>query len=427
MQLPARPSTSRRSLAERYREIRAATERLCDPLSTEDYVVQSMPDTSPTKWHLAHVSWFFETFVLKPYVPDHRSRDDDFEYLFNSYYNRVGEQYPRPRRGLLSRPTVDEVYAYRTDVDRQMSELLEHPDDLPDELLGVIELGLNHEQQHQELILMDIKHVLSCNPLFPAYRERRGGPRPVAAAELKWIGYPEKQRAIGHEGPGFCYDNELPRHQVHLRSFDIASRPVTNGEYLEFIASGGYQSPEHWLADGWTAVQDEQWEAPLYWVRQDDGWHEFTLSGLQPLEPHAPVCHVSYFEADAFSSWAGHRLPTEAEWEVAASERPIDGNFSDDGPLHPLPAAFTDPGPGPRQIYGDVWEWTRSAYSPYPGFRARDGALGEYNGKFMCNQYVLRGGACVTPRSHIRPTYRNFFYPHCRWQFSGIRLARDAR
>ncbi len=406
-----------------YRTVRDATERLCEPLSHEDYVVQSMPDVSPTKWHLAHVSWFFETFVLKPHATGYRPARPEFEYLFNSYYNAVGEQYPRPRRGLLSRPTVDEVYEYRAAVDAAMLALLEEDDH---DLATLVELGLNHEQQHQELILMDIKHVLSCNPLHPAYRPAPEA-RSLAAPGLEWIERDESVRWIGHQGDGFAYDNESPRHRVLVPAFRIASRPVTNGEFLEFIGDGGYRTPTLWLADGWSTVEREEWQAPLYWIRRDGAWHEFTLGGLRALDPAAPVCHVSYFEADAYATWAGARLPTEAEWETVAREQPVEGNFLEQDALGPR-AAPADAGgaAAPVQLFGDVWEWTRSPYQPYPGYRANPGALGEYNGKFMCNQQVLRGGSFASPASHLRATYRNFFYPHCRWQFAGLRLARDA-
>ena len=420
--LPA--SSPRSTLSTRYRDVRATTEGLVEPLAAEDCVVQSMPDVSPTKWHLAHVTWFFETFVLEPHLPGYRSPAPEFTYLFNSYYNSVGRPYPRPRRGLLSRPTVDEVRAYRAHVDEQIGLLLDSEASVDDDVADLVEVGLNHEQQHQELLLMDIKHVLSCNPLHPAYRQRATWPRDTSTGELGWRSYPSGVRRIGHDGPGFCYDNEAPRHEVFVRPFELASRLVTNGELREFIADGGYRRPELWLADGWSRAEEEGWTAPLYWVRREGEWHEFSLAGLRPLDPGAPVCHVSYYEAAAFAAWVGARLPTEAEWEVAAAEQPVEGNFLERGLLHPRGSGAA--GPGPHQLYGDLWEWTGSAYAAYPGFRAAGGAIAEYNGKFMCNQQVLRGGACVTPRSHVRPTYRNFFYPHCRWCFSGIRLARDA-
>ncbi len=414
------------SLAQRFRHVRAATERLCEPLEIEDFVVQSMPDVSPTKWHLAHVSWFFETFVLKTAVAGYRSPDPRFEYLFNSYYNAVGEQYPRPHRGDITRPTVKQVFEYRAHVDERMDTLLSRGD-LDASLAGLVELGLHHEQQHQELLLMDIKHVLSRNPLHPAYRADAAPGNGAVAPPLHWFEVEGGVVHIGHDGSGFSYDNERPRHREFVEPFRLASRLVTNAEYLRFVEDGGYRRPELWLADGWSLLGDERWQAPLYWVQSSDGWHEFTLGGLRPLDPNAPVCHVSYYEADAYAAWAGARLPSETEWECVGLECEPDGRFVEDHALHPAAARGVGEDAPPVQMFGDAWEWTRSAYSPYPGFRAANGAVGEYNGKFMCNQYVLRGGSCVTPRSHIRASYRNFYYAHNRWQFGGIRLARDER
>ena len=409
-----------------FREVRAASESLIDPLSDEDCVVQSMPDVSPTKWHLAHTTWFFETFVARPHVTGYRPRDARYEYLFNSYYNAVGEQYPRPRRGLLTRPGLEEVRRYRAGVDAAVADLLASATAPPSDVLDLVELGLHHEQQHQELMLMDIKHVLSCNPIYPVYRPRSEASGGVAAPPVAWIARDGGEVDVGHGGEGFAYDNEGPRHRALLRPFEIADRPVTNGEFLEFVEDGGYRTARLWLADGWAKVAEEGWSEPLYWLRGGDGWFEFSLAGLLPLDLDAPVCHVSLYEADAYASWAGARLPTEFEWEAACPSGPIAGNFVENGLLQPAAhGEETMTGAGPRQMLGDVWEWTASAYAPYPGFRAAGGALGEYNGKFMCNQTVLRGGACVTSKSHIRPTYRNFFYPHQRWQFAGIRLARD--
>jgi ergothioneine biosynthesis protein EgtB len=415
-------------LLDRYRGVRKASADFCRPLAAEDCVIQSMPDASPIRWHLAHTTWFFETFVLARAVDGYRPLNPNYEYLFNSYYNSVGEQFSRPRRGLLSRPTVAEVWDYRAEIDRRIEQVLTGAD-VASELLAVIELGLHHEQQHQELMHTDLKHLFSFNPLFPAYQERENPPL-GEATPMRWVAFDEGVYPIGHGDDGFAFDNEGPRHRVFLERFALASRPSTNAEFLAFLDDGGYRRPELWLSLGWQTVQAEHWEAPLYWRRGSDGqWCEFTLAGLQPLQPHAPVCHLSYFEADAFARWRGARLPTESEWEVAAqaalaSGGAMDGNFVENGRLHPAPARRADPC-GLSPMFGDVWEWTSSSYAPYPGYRAPEGALGEYNGKFMCNQYVLRGGSCVTPRSHIRASYRNFFPPESRWQFTGVRLAND--
>lgn len=405
-------------LRERYRAVRAATEALAAPLAVEDQVVQTMPDASPTKWHLAHTTWFFETFVLAPrgHAPFH----ERYGYLFNSYYEGVGARVARPRRGLLSRPTVDEVLAYRAHVDRAMLDVLS--EDLGS-LAAVFEIGLHHEQQHQELLLTDVKTVLAANPLHPAYRERAPGsfgepPRP------RFVEQDGGLHEIGDASTSFAFDNERPRHRVFLERFAIASRLVTNGEYLAFVEDGGYRRPELWLSDGFAVVQTRGWDAPLYWERDAEGggWSLATLGGLLPLDPNEPVCHVSLYEADAFARWAGARLPSEAEWEVAARAAPIEGNFVESERFHPAPLVDRD---APiAQLFGDAWEWTASPYAPYPGFRPLEGTLGEYNGKFMCNQFVLRGGSCATPQDHVRATYRNFFPPDARWQFTGIRLAR---
>jgi ergothioneine biosynthesis protein EgtB len=412
-------------IAARYREVRRFTERLCAPLEVEDYVIQSMPDASPAKWHLAHTSWFFETFVIKPALPGYKSPQPVYDYLFNSYYNAVGERHARAKRGLLSRPTVGEVYRYRAHVDGVMQELFDGRDAGALEAMApVVTLGLHHEQQHQELILTDVKHALAENPLRPVYRERPSD-APRVATEAAWVAFPEGIAWVGHEGPGFAFDNEGPRHREFVAAFALASRLVTNAEYISFIEDGGYRRPQWWLSAGWSTAQAEGWEAPLYWDKRDGQWWSFTLAGRRPVNGAEPVCHVSYFEADAYARWAGARLPTEAQWETAAAGAPVSGNFADDGRFHPAPSD-TARRETLAQMYGDVWEWTQSAYAPYPGYAADDGALGEYNGKFMCNQYVLRGGSCATSRSHIRPTYRNFFPPDARWQFSGIRLARDA-
>jgi len=405
----------------RYESIREASLCIARPLRTEDYVVQSMPDASPAKWHLAHTSWFFEQFLLSPSLPGYQAFDPDYGFLFNSYYEAVGARHARGDRGLLSRPAVEDVLRYRRHVDEQMLRLLEHRA-VRQEILALIELGLNHEQQHQELMLTDIKHLLSRNPLEPAYREdlSRSGPLPAGSCP-GWTAFEGGLHEIGAEpGEEFCFDNESPRHRVFLYPYELADKPVVNSEFSEFIRAGGYRDARHWLSDGWAMVQHECWQRPLYW--SEDLQSEFTLGGRCDLDPFAPVCHVSYYEADAFASWAGLRLPTESEWELAAAQHALSGNFVEQDRLHPVAAG---PTPGPAQMFGDVWEWTASDYGPYPGFRVAAGAVGEYNGKFMCNQRVLRGGSCVTPASHVRRTYRNFFYPHSRWQFMGFRLARD--
>ena len=412
-------------LIAQYGEVRAASEEFCRPLETEDYVVQSMPDVSPAKWHLAHTSWFFETFVIKPHLPDYRSLHPQYDFLFNSYYNAVGERHCRPKRGLISRPTVADTYRYREYVDRHMEEVLLAMDGA--QLLSarpIVILGLNHEQQHQELMVTDIKHVLSENPLQPTYRERIFLEQTPHLEPQTWRLFDGGVYEIGFAGQGFAFDNEGPRHNEYSSPFLLGSRLVTNGEYIEFIEAGGYRRPEFWLSEGWNTAQSHDWQAPLYWEKKDGRWTQFTLSGPRDLDLSEPVCHVSLFEADAYAQWAGARLPTEAEWERAAIEEPISGRFAEDRVYHPQAAPSAQKGKI-VQLYGDVWEWTRSQYSPYPGYHAAAGALGEYNGKFMCNQFVLRGGSCATPRSHIRPTYRNFFSPDARWQFTGIRLAKD--
>ncbi|HEV7445388.1 MAG TPA: ergothioneine biosynthesis protein EgtB [Steroidobacteraceae bacterium] len=402
----------------RFRLVRAATLALSEPLSPEDYVVQSMPDASPTKWHLAHTTWFFEEFVLQHAVPGYKFHDDQFRYLFNSYYNTVGPMHSRPHRGLLSRPTVEQVLAYRARIDERMKVLLQR-EDLSPEILDVITLGLNHEQQHQELLLTDLKHLFSCNPLLPAYVRESATPLRSSPA-LSFKSFDGGLIEIGHEGDEFSFDNERPRHRTYTTAFHLANRAITNGEYLEFVRAGGYENPVHWLSDGWATVQREGWKRPIYWSASLDA--EFTLTGLRGLNPHSPVCHLSYYEADAFAHWAGARLPSEAEWELAANEAPVRGNFVENRRWHPEPASSDN---SLLQMFGDVWEWTQSAYAPYPGFKPAKGALGEYNGKFMVNQLVLRGGSCATPASHIRASYRNFFSPAARWQFTGLRLARD--
>jgi ergothioneine biosynthesis protein EgtB len=410
------------SQADRFSEVRATTRKLAAPLSPEDCAIQSMTDASPTKWHLAHTTWFFETFILSRHDPQREPFHPAFRVLFNSYYNAVGDKHPRPQRGLLSRPTLDEVFAYRDRIDAEMVALVNSGNLAPD-LRALVELGINHEQQHQELILTDLKHMLSCNPLRPAY-QKTWPLTPIHARESSWIRFAGGARQIGHGGEGFAFDNETPRHTVWLEDFEIASQPVSHGDFIEFIEGGGYRRPELWLSAGWDAVVTRGWEAPLYWERRGGRWHTFTLRGMAPVERNTPACHLSFYEADAFARWAGARLPTEAEWEVAAESMPIEGNFLESGALHPLALREASRG-ALAQVYGDVWEWTRSDYAPYPRYRPAKGAVGEYNGKFMCNQYVLRGGSCATPAAHIRASYRNFFPADARWQFSGLRLARD--
>jgi ergothioneine biosynthesis protein EgtB len=397
--------------------VRAATVALCAGLAPEDAVVQSMPDASPAKWHLAHTTWFFEHFLLVPHLPSYRVFHEQYGYLFNSYYYTVGSMFRRPQRGLLSRPTLAEVRAYREHVDQHMRELITRARG-DGELAFLVTLGLHHEQQHQELILTDLKHMFGLNPLLPALRETPRPP-PSTVTGLEYISMAGGVVEIGHSGAGFAFDNETPRHRALLEPHALASRPVTNAEYLEFVRAGAYRQPALWLSDGWAKVTAEHWERPLYW--SEDLHAHYTLGGLCDLDPHAPVCHVSYYEADAFARWAQVRLPTEPELEHAASREPIAGNFVESGYLQPVAATSS----ALTQLYGDVWEWTSSAYGPYPGFKPLRGSLGEYNGKFMCSQLVLRGGSCATPVSHMRASYRNFFYPDARWQYTGIRLAKD--
>jgi ergothioneine biosynthesis protein EgtB len=427
LRTPTGTASDHLTLAARFQQVRQATEALCAPLAPEDYVIQSMPDCSPTKWHLAHVSWFFETFLLKPAAPGYVPLDPRYAYLFNSYYNAAGDKYPRPRRGMISRPTVAEVYEYRKYVDEHVLDLVECADDdtMP-EVARIVTLGMHHEQQHQELIVTDLKHMLSHNPLYPVYVSSPSNGLAASATQMRWQEFSEGVYWIGHEGDDFAYDNEEKRHREFLESFRLGSRLVTNGEYLQFIQDGGYDRPDFWLSMGWATVQEQGWRSPLYWEDRDGEWWQYTLAGAKPVDPAEPVTHVSYFEADAYAHWAGARLPTEAEWEVAAMTVPIEGNFVESGRFHPRPLHAATGAEQLVQMFGDVWEWTQSSYSPYPGFQIAPGALGEYNGKFMCNQYVLRGGSCATPLSHIRPTYRNFFPPDARWQFSGVRLAQDA-
>ena len=411
-------------LAERYSSVRGATLALAAPLAVEDQVVQPCPEASPTKWHLGHTSWFFERFVLCTQQRGYEPVDHRYEHVFNSYYNTVGALQPRDSRGLLSRPTVAQIRDYRSRIDEAVRRLIEsRPDDL--ELAGLIELGLNHEQQHQELLLTDAKQVLFANVIDSAYRADAAPPRASASIPLEFRFEAARLADIGAEAGAFAFDNELPRHREWLEAYSLANRLVTNGEYREFIRAGGYTAPQLWLADGWTTVRDRSLKRPLYWSH--DLEREFTLGGWRTLDAHAPVCHVSFYEAAAFAAWSGARLPTEGEWEnVAAPLTPVEGNLLDTGWLHPAAAPRESPQRSYRQVWGDVWEWCASAYRPYPGFRPLAGSLGEYNGKFMCNQWIARGGSCVTPAGHVRASYRNFFYPQDRWQFLGIRLAKDA-
>ena len=415
-------------LLEHYRAVRRRSERLIAPLSPEDAVVQAVEHASPAKWHVAHVTWFFETIVLREHLDGYEPFDERFPFLFNSYYNALGERIPRHRRGLITRPTLDEVMAYRAHVDEHMGRLL---GTAGEQRFAAVEplvtIGLNHEQQHQELMLTDIKATLHFNPLRPVYRPRDDAPAAPPRA-MRFIDFPGGLETVGHDpaGGGFAYDNESPRHQVFVHPFALADRLVTSGEFMAFIDDGGYERPDHWLDLGWATAQREGWGAPAYWERQDGRWRHYTLAGMQDVDPHLPVTHVSYFEADAYANWAGNRLPTEFEWETASAsvDDVRDGGFVESQRFHSAPAVAGD---GLRQMFGDAWEWTRSHYSPYPGYRPEPGALGEYNGKFMCNQFVLRGGSCATPASHVRRTYRNFWAPQTRFQFSGIRLAEDRR
>ena len=417
------------SLYQAFCDVRAESESICKPLEIEDYGIQTMPDVSPPKWHLAHTSWFFETFILKPFVTKYSVFHPKYEHLFNSYYEQVGTFHPRPERGLLARPTVAGIYEYRQYVNTQMGELLvsltnkasSETDQL--EILRRTEIGLNHEQQHQELMLTDIKHIFANNPLKPVYLDLKTSP-PTAAMPLTWLEQSAGIYQIGHNGyddsrDDYAFDNEGPEHKVYLEPFRLAARLTTNEEFFNFIEAGGYDNPAWWLSDGWKKVQTEHWQQPLYWHKQDSGWSEMTLAGLRPLDMNAPVSHVSFYEANAYASWLDKRLPTEQEWEVASRQFEIVGNFREQGYLQPISGSQNNS----HQFFGDVWEWTQSSYSPYPGYKSAAGALGEYNGKFMSSQFVLRGGSCVTPQNHIRASYRNFFYPGDRWQYSGIRLA----
>jgi ergothioneine biosynthesis protein EgtB len=419
---------SKPSLEARLHGSRSLSLALAMPLSDEDQTVQAMEDASPTKWHLAHTTWFYEAFVLRGHLPGYRPFSDAFDYCFNSYYEAKGDRHPRPRRGLLTRPSAAEVRDYRAHVDAALGRLFSEviAAEPSDPVGALIELGINHEQQHQELLLTDILSLFAANPLRPAYRQPQSRPEAILApSEPSWVSVDGGIHAIGHDGNGFSYDNEGPRHEVLLRPFRLADRCVTNGDWLAFLEDGGYRDPLLWLADGWTTVKTQGWEAPGYWESRDGTWHQMTLEGLLPVDRRAPVAHVSYFEANAFARWAGKRLPTEFEWEVASAGYAPDGNDLGTNALRPRPAKPAGEG-RLSQLFGDVWEWTASAYQPYPGYRAAPGGIGEYNGKFMVSQQVLRGGSCATPGGHVRATYRNFFFPHQRWQFMGLRLAEDA-
>ena len=412
-------ASSRETLIGEFNRVRRYTEILCSPLATDDYQIQSIDQTSPPKWHIAHVSWFFEAFVLPHFRPDYRPYHPGFDFLFNSYYYTHGEMHSRANRGLLSRPIVGEVYRYRAHVDQRMRDLMEHADDAQWEELALrVILGLNHEEQHQELLLMDVKHNFSVNPLRPAYRDDLETPQDETRP-IRWLERAGGIARIGHDDNGFAYDNETPRHEVLLRDHRIADRLITNDEYRAFIEDGGYGDPALWLSDGWALIQREGWRHPLYWQQIDGGWMQFTLGGLRELNPHEPVCHLSFYEADAYARWAGKRLPLESELETLLAGQPVTGNFADSELLHPAPAG------GAGQWYGDLWAWTGSPYAAYPGFKPLAGSMGEYNGKFMSNQMVLKGGCCATPAGHTRASYRNFFYPDERWAFTGLRLAEN--
>ena len=420
---------SRDSLSDYFSRVRTKSVELCKPLVTEDYVIQSIEDVSPPKWHLGHVTWFFEQVILEKFVPDYKRFNKDYYFIFNSYYNSFGDKIIRSYRGTVSRPTVEEIYQYRRDIDTKMHELFQSIDEskLP-ELAELVVLGLNHEQQHQELLLTDIKHNFAANPLQPIYLESTNETKITEPIAAEFVDFDEGLYTIGNARAGFSWDNERPGHKVYVEKFKLMNRLVTCGEFLQFIEDGGYKEATLWLADGWDKITEEGWEYPLYWLRKDGQWFIWSLSGLIPLNPAEPVCHLSYYEAEAYANWSGNRLPTEAEWEIAAQRTVKDskvGNFMSSGRLHPSPA-LANGGAKLKQMMGDVWEWTASAYLPYPGYPRYPGPLGEYNGKFMSNQMVLRGGSCLTSEDHIRITYRNFFQCDKRWQMTGMRLAKNA-
>ena len=406
----------------KYQSVRRLTEKICGPLLDEDYVVQPVEDVSPPKWHLAHTSWFFETFILKKFHKNYKLFDPAFNFIFNSYYESIGNRLLRTHRGNLTRPSIDQIYSYRNYIDKYMLEVLDGKLNL--ELITFLELGLQHEQQHQELLITDIKYILGHNPLFPVYMERPVDKSIKVPREIQFVEIPEGLYEIGYDNGGFCFDNEKPVHKKYIQKFRIMDRLITNGEYLQFMNDGGYRNFAYWLSDGWNMVQKSGWNAPFYWIEKDGDWHEYTLGGLKKIDTDAPVTHISFYEAEAFANWAGKRLLTEFEWEVAARFLKLDvskGNFLESGIYHPAGAMDNN-----NQMLGDVWEWTYSAYHPYPGYKREEGPLGEYNGKFMIGQVILRGGSCATPRDHIRITYRNFFQPEKRWQFTGIRLGENA-
>ncbi len=415
-----------KNLLQRFKEVRNNSLVLTHGLSDADATVQSMPDASPAKWHLAHTSWFFEAVILNRHQGGYKPFDETFHFLFNSYYEALGPRHARPNRGLLTRPSLDRVRDYRAHVDSHLVQLLDRSE-VSHRVMDLVELGLNHEQQHQELLLTDLLHLFAQNPLNPAYRPPV--PLPYSGATPSgpaWVNFTGGIHKVGYQGSRFAFDCETPRHQTLLQDFALASHPVSVGQWITFMQDGGYTNPLHWLSDGWALVQKDQWQAPAYWEMRDGQWWTMSLHGFQPVNKTAPVCHISFFEADAYARWAGHRLPTEFEWEVAAQGVDTNGHFADCALYRPLPAAGGgDKGDGLNQMFGDVWEWTSSPYMAYPGFKSMEGVVAEYNGKFMSGQYVLRGGSCVTPADHIRASYRNFFYPHQKWQFSGLRLARD--
>ncbi|WP_428409858.1 ergothioneine biosynthesis protein EgtB [Hyphococcus sp.] len=416
----------RATIVERFRRVRADSEALAAPLSPEDCLLQSMEAASPVKWNLAHTSWFFETFILTPHAPDYEPFHPDFCYLFNSYYNGVGDRHPRDIRGLVSRPSLEMVYAYRAHVNEALTAFIEKAgEETLAAIAPLLALGFAHEEQHQELLVTDLQHAMSFNPTKPVVYELPADAERKAAPAMRWRRMEGGLCDIGWDGVGFAFDNEGPRHKIYLHPFELANRPVTNAEFIAFIEDGGYETPDHWLSDGWDAVQAEGWDAPLYWRKEEGRWLQYSLFGERDIDLHAPVSHVSHFEAAAYASWAGGRLPTEVEWEAAASLFPTEGRFMKGGVLRPPAAAPQPQGDELLQLFGDVWEWTHSAYLPYPGFKAVEGAVGEYNGKFMSGQMVLRGGSCASPEGHLRVSYRNFFPPDARWQYSGFRLARD--